>query len=44
MVQKSVFIFFPMSTRLLGPGAALRNGQRVGKVDFVVLVKWAISL
>lgn len=44
MVQKSVFIFFTKSTRPCGLGAALRNGRRVGKVDFVVvLVKCGLS-
>lgn len=38
MVQKSVFIFFTKSIRRCGLGAAVRNGWRVGKVDFVVFL------
>lgn len=44
VVWKSVFIFLIVS-KGTDLGAALRNGWRVGKVDFVVFVKvWAISV
>lgn len=37
MVQENVLIFFTKSAMPCGLGAALRNGRRAGKVDFVVV-------